>query len=160
MPGHDGIDLTGSQHLWCFIRRDVYQFHIGFGQSVIFQGVDQQQMADEADFDTDFFPLQFLDRADTRTGNNHVITVTVIIHQEHHALGTGRTGHQRIAIGHTDGVQLAGRKRVHGGDIVKPFELDIDTGFLEPAFFNPDFPCHPAGPVTVADTQWFGRLGH
>ncbi len=50
---------------------------------------------------------------------------------------------------------------VDAAGIVEPFEVDIDTGLLEPALVDGHLPGHPARPVAVADLQWLrgpGRL--
>src|SRR5690606_38697538 len=137
----------------------VDQFHVRFAEARLFQGVEQQEVADETDLHTDLLALEVRHRGNARRGDDHVVAVAVVVGEDHHVLAAGGAGDQGVTVGHGDGVELAGGKRHHGGHVVEPLELDLDAGFVEPAFLDTHFPGDPAGPVAVADLEGFRQGG-
>ena len=101
----------------------------------------------------DFFSIEILDRLAARSGDNHVISIGEIVEDDTYRRFAGGSGDERVAIGHADGVDLAGDVGIHGRHIVEPHEFDIDASFFEPAFLDADFPSNPAGPIGIGDLE-------
>ena len=47
------LHLTGREHLRCFIGRNINQFHIRLGHTVLLKRLEQQQVTDKTDFHTE-----------------------------------------------------------------------------------------------------------
>ncbi len=116
-------------------------------------------MADETDLDADLLPLEIGNAVYARPAHDHIVAVAVVIDDDHDAPGAGGAGHQGIAVGHGNGVQLARGKGIHGGDVVEPLELHVHARLFKPALLDSDLPGDPARPVAVADLQGLGPGG-
>jgi hypothetical protein len=110
-------------------------------------------VGDEAFFEADFFALEIGQGFNAWSGDDHVIAVGEVIEEEGDGGFAGGAGDESVAVGHADGVDLAGDVGVHGGDVVEPLEVDFDAFFFEPAFLDADFPGDPAGPVGVTNFE-------
>ena len=115
-------------------------------------------MFDQAFFQRDFFTLQILQGFKGGFGDDLIVAVGVIVNQNHHALGATRAGDQRVAVGHSDRIELARRKRIHRRGVIEPLEFHIDAGFLEPALVDGHLPGHPARPIAVTNFQRLGGM--
>ena len=104
-------------------------------------------------FDTDFFALEILNRVDSRSTDNLVVTITVIVDQDNRVTGARSVHHHRIAISHTNGIDLLSGKSVHRRAIIKPFQFNIGIMLFKETFFVGNFPSRPTRPITVGDFQ-------
>jgi hypothetical protein len=60
LPCADCRDIPRAEHLRGFIGLGINQFHVAFTLSNLFQPIEQQEMFDETNLDTDLLALQFL----------------------------------------------------------------------------------------------------
>src|SRR5205085_2130168 len=106
-------------------------------------------------FDADAFAFQILDRFDARRADDHVAALAVIEQRDEFAFGPARAADERIGRNDANAVHFSGRERVDRRQIFEPDEIDIEAGFLEPAFLFCDLEDRVARPVGVADFYFF-----
>jgi len=136
----------------------VDELDVGVLQPVLLQCRLEQQVVDEAEFDTDLLSLQAFDGAQRRFRDDHVVARGIVGQQDHHVPGTRRARHERVTIRDRDRIEFARGERIDRRRIIEPLEVDVDAGLLEPAFVERDLERDPAGPVAVADFQRRGRV--
>ena len=153
LPGADGVDLAGGQHLRRLVGLGIHQLDIVLRHALFLQAIEHQQVIHQADLDADLLALEIGHAPDARPGHDHVVAVGIIGDQDDDVARTARAHDQCIAVGNEVGVDLAGCEGLHRSRIVEPVECDIEAGLLEPAFVDRDLPGHPSGPIAVADAQ-------
>ena len=153
LPGAHGHNVLGRQHLRHLVGLGIDQGDIRILHARLLQGILQQQVFHQALLHGDLFTLEVGHRLDAGLGHDHVVAVGVIGEHDHHALGATGTRDQRIAIGHRDRIDLAGRKGIHRSRVIEPLELHIDAGFLEPALVDRHLPGDPTRPVAIPHLQ-------
>jgi hypothetical protein len=119
----------------------------------LLEPLQQQQVLDQGQLEPDLLALEVLDRLDPGTRDDLVVAVAVVGDQDHLALAAARTSHERVAVRHRDGVDLARTEGFHRRQVVEPRKLDVHAGFLEPALLDTDLERGPAGPIAVRDSQ-------
>ena len=153
LPGDDSVNLAGLENLRGLMGRHVHEFHIRLFQSVLCESVDEKRMAQTSEFDPDLFSLEFLDGIDSGAGDDFVVAVAVIVDEDDDVPRAGCIEHHRVAVGESDRVDFSDGKRINRRAVFEPLELDVDAMLLEKTFLIGDFPCGPAGPVTVSDPE-------
>lgn len=89
------------------------------------------------------------------------VPVAVVGEHGHYIPATADSGDERIAVGHHDRVNLAGRERLRRRAVFEPQEFGVNASLFDRAFLNGDFPGEPARPVAIGyPDSILSRLQH